>query len=288
MLLSAVLAVASASQLAGLWAASGTAMAVLMIHPAALAFEFAMMQHVNRRHGLPAPFFEVATAWTREVSAGIRIFAWRQPFRSEHLQDHLGVQGRRGVILIHGYLCNRGLWARWCAALRRHGVPYIAVNLEPVFSEIDAYPPIIEAAVRELEAATGVPPVVVAHSMGGLALRLWWVNRDNAERLHHVFTLGSPHRGTWLARLAPTPSARQMRPGSAWLESLFAAEQTAGTRSRLTCYYSRCDNIVFPATFATLDGAESHDLTPAPHLAMADHPLPLATVLRLVLPRISR
>jgi triacylglycerol lipase len=107
--------------------------------------------------------------------------------------------------------------------LRRQGTPFVAVNLEPVFGSIDDYVPVIEAAVARLEQATGLPPVAVAHSMGGLALRAWWAQPGNAARVHHAITLGTPHHGTWLARWALTRNARQMRQLSGWLQRLEAA-----------------------------------------------------------------
>ena len=75
----------------------------------------------------------------------------------------------------------------------------MAVNLEPVFGSIDGYAPQIDAAVQQLTETTGLPPLLVCHSMGGLAARAW-LKRMNAEsRVHHVVTIGTPHRGTSFA-----------------------------------------------------------------------------------------
>ena len=35
------------------------------------------------------------------------------------------------VVLVHGYVCNRGFWAPWMARLRAQGHCVIAPNLEP-------------------------------------------------------------------------------------------------------------------------------------------------------------
>jgi len=48
----------------------------------------------------------------------------------------------------------------------------------------------------------------------------------------------------------------------------------------MTCYYSHCDNIVFPASRATLEGADNRHLPGVAHVQMADHPEPRAELLR--------
>jgi triacylglycerol lipase len=210
-----------------------------------------------------------------EVCAAPRVFCWRQPFFSQRFPDHLptGAQGRRGVLLVHGFVCNRGLWNPWFEKLMRNDTPFVAVNLEPVFGSIDDTIAIIEAGVRQLEDCTGVPPVVVAHSMGGLALRRWWAENGDDGRIHHAITIGTPHHGTWLARFAMSRNTRQMRRHSPWLATL-AAREPLGRGARFTCFYSHCDNIVFPPATATLPGADNRHLPGQPHVHMADRPEP--------------
>jgi len=222
-----------------------------------------------------------AAAWWMEVCAAPRVFCWRQPFFSRRLPDRLptSAQGRRGVLLVHGFVCNRGLWNPWLEKLTADGTPFVAVNLEPVFGSIDDTIGIIESAVRALEACTGVQPVVVAHSMGGLALRRWWAEYGDDERIHHAITIGSPHHGTWLARFAMSRNTRQMRRGSPWLATL-AAREPAGRGARFTCFYSHCDNIVFPPATATLVDADNRHLPGQPHVHMADRPEPWAELQR--------
>ena len=186
---------------------------------------------------------------------------------------------RRGLLLVHGFVCNRGLWNPWLAQLHALGVPHVAVNLEPVFGRIDDYVPIIEAAVARLEEATGMAPVAVAHSMGGLALRRWAVDHGGLGRLHHAITLGAPHGGTWLARFAMSPNGAQMRPGGRWLRDL-AAREAPVQEAQLTCFYSHCDNIVFPASAALLPGARAVHLPGVAHVQMADRHEPRAEAMR--------
>ncbi len=107
----------------------------------------------RRRAPQPA---QLLRAWWGEVRAAPRVFCWRQPFRSRRWPDHLpaAAQGRRGLLLVHGFLCNRGVWNPWLQRLRAQGVPFVAVNLEPVFGSIDDYVAILERAVQQLERCT--------------------------------------------------------------------------------------------------------------------------------------
>src|SRR6185369_10614315 len=135
---------------------------------------------------------ELARAWLRETLIAPIVFCWRQPFRWREVPDRYaagpGQPARRGVVFIHGFVCNRGFWTPWLKELRARGHPFIAVNLEPVFGSIDEYVPIIEQAVRAIIDATGMPPVLVCHSMGGLAARAWLRAMAANARVHHVIT----------------------------------------------------------------------------------------------------
>lgn len=263
------------------WAVLGVLL-VLCGHAVVLGVEFLLL---SRAHGNdPAPRAtpgQLLAAWWGEVRAAPIVFCWRQPFRSHRYPDALPARakGQRGVLFIHGFVCNRGLWNPWLGRLRASHVPYVALNLEPVFGSIDDYMAQIEHAIAQLETTTGLAPVVVAHSMGGLALRRWWAEHGDNSRVHHAITLGTPHHGTWLARFATTRNSRQMQQVSRWLQTLQALEPAARAR-QFTCFFSHCDNIVFPASTATLAGADNRHLTGVAHVHMADRPEPWAELQR--------
>lgn len=247
------------------------AVSIAFAYALVLAAEFILLRLVNADD--PAPVADAATlarAWSAEVAGAARVFFWRQPFRSRAIPDRLS--GARpasaGVVFVHGFLCNRGLWNPWLLRLHARGVCFVAVNLEPVFAGIDSYVATIEAAVRDIEAATGRTPIVVAHSMGGLAVRAWLASRGAESRRTQIITIGSPHHGTVLARLARTPNARQMQRDSGWLREL-AQRESSGHFGSFTCYYSHCDNIVMPASTATLPGARNRHLPGVAHVRMA-------------------
>lgn len=261
--------------------AFGGAVALAAMHAAVLGLEFVLLGRINRDDSTPrASAGQRWRAWLDEVVTATRVFGWRQPWRSDVEPDHVpSLARRRGVVFVHGFMCNRGLWTPWLRRLRGDGVPFVAVNLEPVFGPIERYVPIVEAAVRRVERATGQAPLVVAHSMGGLAVRAWLQDHDADRRVHHVITVGSPHHGTALASLALAPNTRQMRRDSVWLARLAQAEP-ASRRAAFTCYYSHCDNIVMPASTARLDGADNRHVAGAAHVDLLFRPEIYAEVLR--------
>ena len=263
------------------WAAAGAAL-IVGGYALVLALEFALLRLAHGDDPTPrATPDQLLRAWWGEVRAAPRVFCWRQPFRSRVWPDHLpaAAQGRRGLLLVHGFVCNRGVWNPWLRRLQARGVPFVAVNLEPVFGSVDDYVATIELGVLQLERCTGMPPVIVAHSMGGLAVRRWLVESGPAgdARVHHVVTIGTPHRGTWLARWAVSSNSREMRIDSPW-QRLLGTREPADRPARFTCFYSHCDNIVFPPAMATLPGADNRHLPGVPHVDMVDHPAPWAAV----------
>jgi triacylglycerol lipase len=249
---------------------------------AALALEFAWLRASYDRDSPDRPTMrQLFFAWLAESLVAPRVFGWRQPFRSAAIPDFIpaGASGRRGVVLVHGFFCNRGLWNPWMHRLAAEGIPYVAVTLEPPFASIDRYVETIDSAVSRLESATGMAPVLVGHSMGGLAIRAWHARGNRAERFHRIVTIGTPHRGTSIARHARTLNGIEMQLGSPWLEALNASEGQ-GSPGRFTCFWGHCDNIVFPTRGATLPGADNRHVEGTPHVAMAFHPDVLDYVIR--------
>ena len=243
-------------------------------HVLILGLEFLALPLVNRQDPVPrAGVWSHLRAWMLEAWVCSRVFGWQQPFASHAVPDHWPdlPSGRRGVLLVHGFFCNRGLWNDWLRRLTDEGVPCVALTLEPAFGSIEDYVEAIEEAVRALESRTACAPVLVGHSMGGLAIRAWWrghgLGGDRQARAHRVLTFGSPHAGTLMALFSLARNAQQMRRHSAWLKAL-AAQETDALRERLCCYYSHTDNIVCPASSAWLEGAEGTHLSATGHVSM--------------------
>jgi len=258
------------------WVVAAGGALLLFGYALVLGLEFFAVAHVNRHDPSPkATAGSLVKAWWHEVRVAPLVFSWRQPFQWRCLPDSdAGAQADRpAVVFVHGFVCNRGFWLPWMRTLRTRGVPYTSVNLEPVFGSIDDYIPLIDDAVRRAQALTGTAPVLVCHSMGGLAARAWRAATPDADTMvRHIVTIGSPHHGTWLAQFSRVSNGRQMRQEGPWLQALRLREAQrwpTGTYAPFTCWYSSADNIVFPASTATLPGADNRFVQGQPHVAMA-------------------
>ncbi len=250
-----------------------------LVHGAIIALDFGVASWAGSP--TPAPlrlgFVGAASLFLREWRDSVMAFQITQPwFAPKGLAGEgstaTGSTNPVPVLLIHGFFCNHQLWrplARWLTA---RGHPLGALDLEPVLGSIDDYVPAIERAVTELLARTGAPAVaLVGHSMGGLAARAY-LRRHGSARISALVTIGTPHRGTFHARLGHGRNARQMRPDSDWLATLAADEAAAGAQAlpRTTVILSHHDNIVAPQAGQTLpQAAQTHELGGIGHLSLA-------------------
>jgi triacylglycerol lipase len=127
----------------------------------------------------------------------------------------------------------------------------------------------IAAAVEHLRQRAGVEHVaVVAHSMGGLALRRYLADTAGAA-VHTAVFVGTPHRGTLMAWLVPGTAAREMRPGSVFLRQLAAERLPAHVRA--VCIRTPIDTRIVPGSSAFLEGAECHVVRLPTHPRMLRH-----------------
>jgi predicted alpha/beta hydrolase family esterase len=165
--------------------------------------------------------------------------------------------GRVPVVLVHGYLSNRGYFApmaRWLAA--RAVAPIFAPTYRAVFSSIELGAAELHQAIERV-AATGSPKVVlVCHSMGGLLARRYLQDHGEA-RVARLVTIASPHHGTVLSRLGVGEHARQMRRGSAFLAALERAESLRPPAVPAASIYSVHDNLVSPQDTSRLPWARN-------------------------------
>lgn len=202
-----------------------------------------------------------------ELGAYILIYTLYQPCESLFMgteQPQPSPQGWLPVLLLHGYVCNRGFMLPLRRYLQAHGISAYSHNLEPVYAGMDSYADGLARRIEEIRAATGAEKlVIVALSMGGLVARAY-LRKHGARHVAKLITLGTPHHGTLMARLGAGENARQMVPGNAWLQR---PNEDAPTLP-LVSVLSYQDNIVLPQETAVLAGAKIVWLSGMGHVSM--------------------
>jgi triacylglycerol lipase len=221
-----------------------------------------------------------------EYAASMASSSWTMAFRS--FDRHVFPESDcLPVLMVHGYGCNSGYWHTMSRALTGARITHYAVDLEPVFGDIDSFVPALEQAASRVLRETGAPRLIVlAHSMGGLVARAWLLEHG-PDKVARIITLGTPHRGTALANYGWGANSRQMRwqgrglqgEASTWLRSLDANEDPA-QRDLITSIWSYHDNIVSPQESSRLAGARNLEVAGIGHVTLAFSPTVQALVLQ--------
>jgi pimeloyl-ACP methyl ester carboxylesterase len=246
------------------------ALAPVLVVTGLLAIEFTVAAIVDPRSPRQsAP--RLLAIFLRETSVSLRLFMWRQPWRSGFAEPALTHDPQRpALLLIAGFMCNRAAWKPLLdsGVLREFNVA--TVNLEPIFGDIDHYAEVVHGAVERLREASGAARVVlVGHSMGGLAARVY-LRRHGDAHAARVVTLASPHHGTIFGRLGHSRNARQMAKDSRFVEHLKRDDR--GRWSRFVTVATRDDNLVVPRASPLLPGSKQIEFDGVGHLALIEDP----------------
>lgn len=172
-----------------------------------------------------------------EQSANVRALFAADPLAS-----------RTPVVLVHGLIDNRSIFAVMRRALRRRGFTSVcSFNYSPLLGDISRGAHDLGEHIDRVREQTGHERVhVVGHSLGGLLARYHLQRQGGDQRIESLVTLGTPHQGSLLAHLLPTPLVRQLRPGSHVFQDL--AERASGIDAPVTAVYSDMDQVVLPVS----------------------------------------
>jgi triacylglycerol esterase/lipase EstA (alpha/beta hydrolase family) len=162
--------------------------------------------------------------------------------------EAVGPGRARPVILIHGWGANRSCLypLRWY--LRSKGFDRIygfnfgsAQGIEEIAKQLKEF-------VEEIRKCcdSGRQTVdLVAHSLGGLAARVYLQELGGARHVDRCITIATPHYGTYSSYWTPTALGRQMRPESEFMARLNNPEKRA-PGVRFTSLWAGLDLMVLP------------------------------------------
>jgi triacylglycerol esterase/lipase EstA (alpha/beta hydrolase family) len=246
---------------------------------------------------LCASYFAIAWIWRARRPPNVRI-GWRRTLRllwrefaalagapirmmlyARLMRDPAPASVPVPVLLVHGVLCNAGVWARLARFLRdKHVTGVYSLSYGPPLASIDLFAEQLARKIDEVLAVTGARRVIViAHSMGGLVVRAY-LRKFGAARLARVMSIGAPHHGSMHAWFCPGVSLAQLRPGNAWLAALNA--EPLDRSLRFLSLWSWHDSMVAPQTSSELPGSVDATLVGVGHNALLTDPHVFARVLQ--------
>src|SRR6476619_4372920 len=194
---------------------------------------------------------------------GSRASDRRQGYRLRHLppsQRGLAIQNVEAaetpILLVHGMVDNRSICTVLRRGLVRRGFGRIeTINYSIFTGDVRAAAAALGAEVERIVEETGYERIhVIGHYIGGLIARSYVARLGGAHHVHTLVTLGTPHRGSYLAYTWNTGLTRQLRPGSALMDELAAPVRECQTR--FLVYWSDLDQVVVPQHNAALHHAD--------------------------------
>lgn len=162
-------------------------------------------------------------------------------------------QEGRPVLLIHGYLHDRSAWVFHKRKLAEKGFgPIYLLDFGYPFHSIVDYAEKVKKLAEKIENQTGRNDlIIIGHSMGGLVASWYATQMAPSGKKIDVITLGSPLKGTILARIAIGKDAREMEIGSNLLKKL---EEHVENSKKIGFFHiaAKTDQIVIPSKSAIL------------------------------------
>jgi triacylglycerol esterase/lipase EstA (alpha/beta hydrolase family) len=185
--------------------------------------------------------------------------------------------GHRPIIFVHGLGGHPGNFFPMRKFLSLHGRKRTyALALDPaadMSANAERFARFVDEVIRANDLPSGAQVDCVAHSMGGLVVRLA-IDGDTSARIATLVTLGSPHQGTYAARYGASRNVVDLRPDSAVMRRLAAQLPWPGPPShpRLVALWSASDVLLLPAEAACTEGAETIEMIGFTHYSYLLHP----------------
>ena len=175
------------------------------------------------------------------------------------------------IIFVHGLYHNHTGWYLYLRWFRRWGWSHAkAINLRGKFRSIHEFARILADEVEKVMAESQSDQVdLVGHSMGGLVIRSYLTEDHARAKIRRVVTLGSPHGGSKLAVLGLGQAAKEMIPGSTFLQSLSQGVQMP-QGGGFYSIYTLVDNMVLPneSTKLAWDGVKNLETRIIDHVGL--------------------
>jgi triacylglycerol lipase len=163
------------------------------------------------------------------------------------------------VVFVHGFGASAAVWTTMVDRFKADGwtdAPLVTWTYDSNQSNTVTAQQ-LAGKIDSLLAATGASRVdIIAHSMGGLSSRYYAKNLNGSDKVDAFVALGTPNHGTTVANICPIQSCIEMRPGSTFLATLNAGDETPGS-PRYATWWTPCDQVTTPPESVILSGAQN-------------------------------
>lgn len=218
--------------------------------------------------------------WLRAESLGAGTLGWwtLTGFRHNGLRVPPNAAGRP-VLCVHGYGQNPTNFVGLRRVLEAAGRPTVAVSLRHRLAPLDRYAERLAEHIRTMAEQWPDGLDIVAHSMGGVVLRLvLHTHPDLRASVRTVITLGSPHRGTASTRGIPLlPELVALRRRSVLLRDLPQLPELL-PHGRVVTIAGDTDTMVYPVETSLVPGAEAVVLPGIGHAGLLTSPQSWAAI----------
>lgn len=174
---------------------------------------------------------------------------------------------RRKVVLVHGIFDTRITMRPLHRAIVDGGYECLVPSLRPIDGRKGLEPMAQQLGeIIDAEWKKDTKFSIVAFSMGGLISRYYLQELGGAGRCEGLYTIATPHHGTYMAYLYPGQGTRQMRPESRFLASLRRGEDIyKNLKIPTTSYQNPMDVVMLPLRSPEWRTAENVRLWSAIH-----------------------
>lgn len=172
------------------------------------------------------------------------------------------------VVCLHGLYHNAAAFLLLRPVLARHGLRRVlCLSYRSMGTDFEAVATALAARLRR-EAPGEGPLLFLGHSLGGLVARRLMAEADIARRTRAAVTLGTPHGGSALARLAVGRLGRGLVPEGPLFPVIDALPDPPG--AALLSLASPVDNMVMPLAGLAVgrSGWTEEACPPVSHVAM--------------------
>ncbi len=199
-----------------------------------------------------APVHREKMLWARAIILDFFLQAYILFFLSLFSHKKWQTKGKgTPLLLIHGYLHPSSAWIHLMRMLEKEGFgPIYTLKLGYPFDSIPEYAEKVEEKRKEIAAETKREDLIlIGHSMGGLIAAFYSLHLDAKKNIAKVITIGSPLKGTQVAKIGIGECVSEMMLHSSFTKDL-TEEILKEKRVQFFHIGSKTDQLIIPYTSA--------------------------------------